>query len=163
MTPNCRTISCVIVQDPRHGCGRYSLIHKDIHLLPRRRTACPCAISYRHMERDSLIFLKHRLLLSFTWLQLLLTFLFLHSTCLTGDFTPSVLCNNCTKQKLGKKKNNPTKQNTTIFRFHSCPLSLHIDKLQEKEQPPRDTISIPSYKEWKVLQGQPVPMQIKIQ
>lgn len=132
MTPNCTTISCVIVQDPRHGCGRYSLIHKDIHLLPRRRTACPCAISYRHMERDSLIFLKHRLLLSFTWLQLLLTFLFLHSTCLTGDFTPSVLCNNCTKQKLGKKPT--TQQNKTPPYFVSILVRFHYILINYKKR-----------------------------
>lgn len=131
MTPNCMTISCVIVQDPRHGCGRYSLIHKDIHLLPRRRTACPCAISYRHVERDSLIFLKHRLLLSFTWLQLLLTFL--HSTCLTGDFTPSVLCDNCTKQKLGKKKNT-TQQNKTPPYFVSILVCFHYILINYKKR-----------------------------
>lgn len=78
-TQNCRAIRCVIVQEPRLGCGRYLLIHEGIHLLPRSRAACPCAISYRYVERESPIFLKYRLPLSLTWLHMLLKCLLLHS------------------------------------------------------------------------------------
>lgn len=76
-TQNCRTISCVIAQDPRLGCG-YLLIHKGTH-LPRSGVACPCAVNYRHAEIESLIIPKCRLLLSLTWLHVALKCLLLHS------------------------------------------------------------------------------------
>jgi len=79
VTQNYRAVSCIIVPDRRLGCGWYLLIHKGIHLLPRSGAACPCAISYRHVEKESLIFLKYRLLLSLTWLHIPLKCLLLHS------------------------------------------------------------------------------------
>jgi len=76
-------------------------------------------------------------------------------TCLTGEFAPSVLWNNSAKQKTRGKR--------PKFHFHPYSLSLYISKQREKKQPPRDTISGQSYNEWKVLQGQHVPVWAKTQ
>lgn len=98
-TQNCRAISCVIVQEPRLGCGRYLLIHEGIHLLPRSRAACPCAISYRYVERESPIFLKYRLPLSLTWLHML------SSACFYTHMPNRWVCTSCFVKQQCKGEN----------------------------------------------------------
>lgn len=134
-TQNCRTISCVIVQDPRLGCGWCLMIPKNIH-LPRSGVGCRCAISYRHVERMSLI-----IVVGYSY----------HSH---GDTWPLSACS-CTHMLNGRVRafwNYSTKQKTrgknTKLHFHLYRLSLHINKLRrKKKRSPRDAISSQSSNE----------------